>query len=123
MKHYILCDITLLSVNTILTGHTGLLKSLNDARFSDTYKALPYAAKPTAGNGPFYIGSAADLIKNLVIWTKEQVRFDGKNISMDRLYTSVEIADWLLEKDITIVGTVQKGRVGFPEDVFDTKNH
>ena len=67
MKHYILCDITLLSVNTILTGHTGLLKSLNDARFSDTYKALPYAAKPTAGNGPFYIGSAADLIKNLVI--------------------------------------------------------
>ena len=42
---------------------------------------------------------------------------------MDRLYTIVEIADWLLEKDITIVGTVQKGSVGFPEDVFDTKNH
>ena len=123
MKHYILCDIKLLSVNTILTGHTGLLKSLNDACFSYTYKALPYAAKPTAGDGPFYIGSAADFIKNLVIWTKEQVRFDGKNISMDRLYTSVEITDWILEKDITIVGTVEKGRVGFPEEVFGTKNH
>ena len=28
-----------------------LLKSLNDARFSDTYKAVQYAAKPKAGNG------------------------------------------------------------------------
>ena len=40
---------------------------------------------------------------------------------MDRLYTSVEIASWLLEKNMTIVGTVQKGRVRFPEEVFDTK--
>ena len=42
---------------------------------------------------------------------------------MDRLYTNVEITDWILEKDITIVGTVEKGRVGFPEEVCDTKNH
>ena len=41
---------------------------------------------------------------------------------MDRLYTSAEIANQLLEKDITIVGTVQKGKMGFPEEVFDTKN-
>ena len=86
MKHYILCDIKLLSVNTILTGHTGLLKSLNDACFSYTYKALPYAAKPTAGDGPFYISSTADYIKNLVIRTKEQVRLDGINISMEMLH-------------------------------------
>ena len=99
-----------------------LLKSLNDARFPYTYKALPHAAKPTAGDGQFYISSAADYVKNLVIRTKEQVRLDGRNISMDRLHASVEIANWLLEKNITIVGTVQKGRVGFPEEVFDTKN-
>ena len=41
---------------------------------------------------------------------------------MDRLYTSVKIANWLLQKNITIVRTAQKGRVGFPEEVFDTKN-
>ena len=40
---------------------------------------------------------------------------------MDRFYTSVEIANWLLEKNLAIVGTVQKGRVGFPEEIFDTK--
>ena len=44
-----------------------LLKSLNDARFPYTYKALPYATKPTAGDEPFYISSPADYIKNLVI--------------------------------------------------------
>ena len=102
--------------------HSVLLKSLNDARFPYTDKALPYAAKPTAGDGPFYISSTADYIKNLVIRTKEQVKLDGRNISMDRLYTSVEITNWLLEKNITIVGTVQKGRVDFPEEVFETKN-
>ena len=44
-----------------------LLKSLNDARFLYTYKALPYAAKPKPGDEPFYISSTADYIKNLVI--------------------------------------------------------
>ena len=76
-----------------------LLKLLNDVRFPYTYKSLPYAAKPTAGYEPFYISSTAGYIKNLVIRTKEQVRLDGRNISMDRLYTSVEIANWLLEKN------------------------
>ena len=40
---------------------------------------------------------------------------------MDRLYTNVEIANRLLEKNITIVGTEQKIGVDFPEEVFDTK--
>ena len=98
-----------------------LLKSLPDARFPYTYKALSYAAKPTADDGQFCTNSTADYLKNLVIRTKEQVRFDGRNISMDCLYTSVEIGNWLLEKNIAIVSSIQKGRVGFPEDVFDTK--
>ena len=98
-----------------------LLKSLTDARFPYTYKALPYAVKPTTGDGQFCSNSTADYLKNLVIRTKEQVRFDGRNISMDCLYTSFEIANWLLEKNIAIVGSVQKGRVDFPEELFDTK--
>ena len=63
-----------------------LLKSLNDAHFPYTCKTLPYAAKRTAGDGPFYISSTADYIKNLVIRTKEQVRLDGINISMEMLH-------------------------------------
>ena len=90
-----------------------LLNLMNDVRFLHTDKALLYAAKATVGDGPFYISSVVDYIKNLVIRTKEKVRRDGRNISMHCLYTSVEIAHWLLEKNITIADTVQKGRVGF----------
>ena len=50
----------------------------------------------------------------------EQVRLHGRNISMDRLCTSVEIPNWLLEENITIVGTLQKGTMGFREE--DTEN-
>ena len=36
----------------------------------------------------------------------------GQNISTDNLYTSVELLKWLLTRNITTVGTVQKGRHG-----------
>ena len=32
-----------------------LFKSLNEACFPYTFKSVPYAAKPTSGDGPFYI--------------------------------------------------------------------
>ena len=37
-----------------------LLKVLNDARYPYTYKAVPYAAKPKAGDGPYYLKSTID---------------------------------------------------------------
>ena len=47
--------------------HYGLLlKSLNDARFSYTHKALPHAAKPKTGDCPYYLKSTIDYIKYLV---------------------------------------------------------
>lgn len=45
----------------------------------------------------------------------------GRNISTDRLYTSVPLAKWLLERNITTVGTVQKGRQGIPQELFDVQ--
>ena len=40
-----------------------LLKLLNNARFPYTYKAVPYAAKSNAGDGPYYLKSAIDYIR------------------------------------------------------------
>ena len=37
-------------------------------------------------------------------------------------YCSIEVANWLLERNMTTVGTVLKNRVGIPPQVFDTKN-
>ena len=50
-----------------------------------------------------------------------QQSLKGRAITTDRLYTSVEIANWLLQKNIATVGSVQKGRVGIPSELFDTK--
>ena len=45
--------------------HSGLvLKSLNDAKFPYTYKAVQFAAKPKAGNDPYYLKSTIDYIKH-----------------------------------------------------------
>ena len=36
---------------------------------------------------------------------------------MDRLYTSVPIAQWLLSKDITCIGTIMSNRIGIPAEL------
>ena len=41
----------------------------------------------------------------------------GRNISYDRLYTSITLANWLLERNITTVGTLKGNRKGVPEEV------
>lgn len=44
-------------------------------------------------------------------------RLQGRNISMDCLYTGIEIARWLLENNITVVGTTQMNRAGIPKEL------
>ena len=51
----------------------GLLLNSLDARFPYTYKALPYAAKPKAGDCPSYLKSTNEYMKYLVTEMKEQV--------------------------------------------------
>ena len=41
---------------------------------------------------------------------------------MDRLYSSLSVANWLLDKGITMVGTMQKNRVAIPASLKDVTN-
>ena len=41
----------------------------------------------------------------------------GRNILMDRLYTTVSTANWLLKNEITVVGTLVSNRIGLPDDL------
>ena len=36
---------------------------------------------------------------------------------MDRLYTAIPTAKWLLQKNITMIGTMQQNRKGIPPEV------
>ena len=50
---------------------------------------------------------------------EKQQSIKGRTISTDRLYTSIELANWLLARDITTVGALQKG---IPSWLFNTKD-
>ena len=67
-----------------------LFKSLNDARFPYTYKDVLYAAKPKAGDGPYYLKSTIDYIKYLVTEMEADQPIAGRNISTNHPYTSIE---------------------------------
>ena len=45
----------------------------------------------------------------------------GRNISTDRLYASVPLVKWLLNRNITTVGTLNTVRIGTPDELKDTK--
>ena len=53
-----------------------LLKSLNDARFLYAYKAVPYAAKPKAGDDSYYLNSTIDYIKFLVTEMEADLKYN-----------------------------------------------
>ena len=92
--------------NTNKPHHYGLLlKSLNDARFPYAYKAVPYAAKPKAGDSPYYLKSTINYIEYLITEMEADQPITGRTISTDRLYTSIESTNWLLDCGIATVGT------------------
>ena len=98
-----------------------LLKSLNDARFPYSYKAVPYAAKPKAGDGSYYLNSTIDYIKYLVTEIEADQPNTGITISTNHPYISIESTNWLLERGIATVRTLQKGRSGIPSELIAPK--
>ena len=89
-----------------------LLKSLNYALFHYTYKACPYVGKSEIEKEPYYIDSAENYVHYLVNQTANNVELQGQNISMDRLYITISLVNWLLGRNITCVGTLNHDRQG-----------
>ena len=70
----------------------------------------------------YYVTGTFNYITTSVEKLSKYQKLDGRNISMDRLYTSLKIADWLLHKHITMVGTFQLNRVGIPAELKKVDN-
>ena len=62
-----------------------------------------------------------DYVKYLVNGVEKDTSLKGRIISTDRLYTSVPLAEWLLDRDITTVGALNTVRIGIPDELKDTK--
>ena len=52
---------------------------------------------------------------HLVIRLQQATNLRGRNISYDRLYTSIPLAKWLLQQGITSIGTLMTNRRGIPK--------
>ena len=99
-----------------------LFKSLNDARVSYTYRSFVYAGKPQQLPAQHYVSGNENYVKGLIEAVDQKQGLQGRNLSMDRLYTSINLAQWLLQKRMTCIGTMQQNRVGIPEDLKKTND-
>ena len=95
-----------------------LYRSISDARVPYTYYSIGYAGKPEGVPNKYYISSTDGYTRFLVDSLKEYVKLTGRNISMDGYFTSLSIADYLIENDMTLVGTMKSNRVGLPKELI-----
>ena len=84
--------------------------------------ALVYAGKSTKEPNEFYVKGTINYIKKLITNLEKHQNLLGRNISMDRLYTRFEVADWLLDRNITMIGTIMSNRVGIPPKIKSVKD-
>ena len=98
-----------------------LFRSLCDAAVQYTYFTLPYAGKPDSMNSnpanKYYITGTDEYSKYLITNLSRLNSIQGRNISLDRYFTSVTLARWCLEKKITLVGTMHHDRKGMPAEL------
>ena len=76
-----------------------------------------YSGKPTGESGPFYICGTVPTVKALVNQLGSSVDLCGRTISLDRLYSSLELFEWLLSKGIRALGIMDKCRKGIPPEI------
>jgi len=98
-----------------------LLKAINAARYPYTFIAAPYCGKPVGDSGEHYVSGTFEVVKKMVDRLQTVVSLAGRNISFDRLYTSIPLALWLYQRNITCLGTMQVNRKGIPMEIKDVK--
>ena len=97
-----------------------LFRSLNSSIVPYTYTAIVSAGKPTTLPYKYHIDSTELYVKTLVRDLEQNManttgEIKGCNITMDRFFTSVPLARWLLSKNISCIGTIQHKRKGIKE--------
>ena len=99
-----------------------LFKSINAARYPYTFASVPYCGKPVEEGGDYYVKGTEPAVHSLVEAMEKTNKLEGRNISFDRLYTSIPLAEWLLAKKITCIGTLQHNRKGIPPGIKEIKD-
>ena len=93
-----------------------LFKSVNAALIPYTFVAAVYAGKPVGEPNQYYVKGTSAIVKSLVIRLSGNVDLSGRNITTDRLYTTYDLTQWLLNRSMTTVGTLMSNRKGIPKE-------
>ena len=88
-----LTQISFKQFNTSNPATYGLLfKSVNAARYPYTFISSPYSVKPIEEGGQYYIQVTEAIDHYLIETLSTNSRLAGRNISYDRLHTSIALA-------------------------------
>lgn len=78
-----------------------LYRSLSDSTLPYTYNTLPYAGKPSViTERSQYVTGTDNYTKWLVKGAERFVDLRGRNISLDRYFTSMTVCEWLLNREL-----------------------
>ena len=98
-----------------------LLKAINAARYPYTFIAAPYFGKPVGDPREYFVSGKFEVVNKIIDCLESIVSLAGRNISFDRLYTSILLVLWLYQKNIFSLGIIQINRKGIPTEVKDIK--
>ena len=99
-----------------------LYKSINACRYPFTFSTAVYSCKPKAEPTSYYTPGTSQTVKYLIQNLECHTNLVGRNIPYDRLYTSIPMAQWLVDHGITSVGTLQSNRKGIPAEIREIKD-
>ena len=69
-------------------------------------------------NGPYAVSnSPIDVVKRLII----PIENSHRNVTTDNYFTSIPPADYLLQKKLTLVGTLKKNKKEIPLEFLPSK--
>ncbi|KAF0311053.1 PiggyBac transposable element-derived protein 4 [Amphibalanus amphitrite] len=103
-------------------GRYGMLfRTAADANQRYFWKLWPYSGRPEAPErAPPYV--QLDGVNATVRYLVQEVMGSGRNITLDRFYTSVPLAEELAAERLTVVGTLNKNRRLLPAELTSPQN-
>ena len=99
-----------------------LHKSINAFRYPFTLSTAVYSDKPKAEPTSYYTPGTSQTVKYLIQNLECHTNLVARNILYYRLYTSIPMAQWLLDRGKTFVGTLQSNRKAISAEIREIKD-
>ena len=90
---------------------------MNEVRVPYTHRSEAIAGKPAIEGGGYHFPTVDKITITVVDKVREQQDVQGRNLTFDNLYTSIPLAEKLLRRKITCLGTMRHNQKRLPKEV------